>query len=259
MLFPNISGTARRCVGVLVLLPIIAAVFFDARIAGIVIALIAIGMSYEFGKMVTMPTPAKLTLSLCIILQALPIWVVDLGPWWHAGLAFLAFGITLTYYRLLESVFALALALCLYFTVLLLSEPSGHWQLLMLAAVIAACDSAAYFVGRFIGGAKLAPAISPNKTISGSIGGIIAAMAVMAGAASFFELGLVMALLLGFGLAVFSQIGDLLESALKRRVDVKDSGVILPGHGGLLDRFDGYLLTVPGFYIFLFVIQDAGT
>ena len=86
MLFPNISGTARRCIGVLVLLPIIVAVFFDARIASIVIALIAVGMAYEFGKMVTMPMLAKLTLCLCIILQALPIWVVDLGLWWHAGM-----------------------------------------------------------------------------------------------------------------------------------------------------------------------------
>jgi phosphatidate cytidylyltransferase len=124
----------------------------------------------------------------------------------------------------------------------------------MLAAVIGACDSAAYFVGRFVGGAKLAPAISPNKTISGSVGGIVAAIAVMLGIAPFLELSLLMALLLGFGLAVLSQIGDLLESALKRRVNVKDSGSILPGHGGLLDRFDGYLITVPGFYIFLFVI-----
>lgn len=253
MLFPNISGTARRCIGVFVLLPIIAAVFFDPRSASIVIALIAVGMAFEFGKMVTMPMMAKLTLCLCIILQALPIWVVDLGLWWHVGLAFLAFVITLTYHRLLESVFALVLAHCLYFTVLLLSEPVGHWRLLMLAAVIAACDSAAYFVGRFVGGAKLASAISPNKTISGSVGGIIAAMAVMLGIAPSLDLGFVMALLLGFGLAVLSQIGDLLESALKRRVNVKDSGSILPGHGGLLDRFDGYLLTVPGFYVFLFV------
>ena len=254
MLSPNISGTAWRCIGVLVLLPIIAAVFFDARIASIVIALIAVGMAYEFGKMVTMPMLAKLTLCLCIILQALPIWLVDLGPWWHAGLACLAFVITLTYHQLLESVFALVLALCLYFTVLVLSEPSGHWQLLMLAAVIAACDSAAYFVGRFIGGAKLASAISPNKTISGSVGGIIAAMAVMPGIAPFLELGPVMALMFGLGLAVLSQIGDLHESALKRRLNVKDSGAILPGHGGLLDRFDGYLFTVPGFYLFFFAI-----
>jgi len=62
------------------------------------------------------------------------------------------------------------------------------------------------------------------------------------------------ALCLGGGVAVLSQIGDLLESALKRRLNVKDSGSILPGHGGLLDRFDGYLFTVPGFYLFFFAI-----
>ena len=62
------------------------------------------------------------------------------------------------------------------------------------------------------------------------------------------------ALFLGCGVAILSQIGDLLESALKRRLQVKDSGSILPGHGGLLDRFDGYLFTVPCFYMFFFVI-----
>ena len=125
----------------------------------------------------------------------------------------------------------------------------------MLATIISACDSAAYFVGRFIGGPKLASSVSPSKTVSGSVGGVIAAVAVSMGIAPFIKLGLMTALLLGFGLAVLSQIGDLLESALKRRVNVKDSGFILPGHGGLLDRFDGYLLTVPAFYIFVFVLE----
>ena len=61
-------------------------------------------------------------------------------------------------------------------------------------------------------------------------------------------------LFLGCGVAILSQIGDLLESALKRHFNIKDSGAILPGHGGLLDRFDGYLFTVPGFYLFFFTI-----
>ena len=65
-------------------------------------------------------------------------------------------------------------------------------------------------------------------------------------------MGSVAALFLGCGVAVLSQIGDLLESALKRRLNVKDSSSLLLGHGGLLDRFDGYLLTVPGFYLFFF-------
>ena len=68
------------------------------------------------------------------------------------------------------------------------------------------------------------------------------------------RLDILTALYLGCGVAVLSQIGDLHESALKRRLNVKDSGTILPGHGGLLDRFDGYLFTVPGFYLFFFAI-----
>ena len=108
--------------------------------------------------------------------------------------------------------------------------------------------------------------VSPNKTVSGSVGGVVAAIAVVAGLAGIPSLApiaglgpitgldLEIVLLLGCGVAVLSQIGDLLESALKRRLNVKDSGSILPGHGGLLDRFDGYLLTVPGFYLFFFPI-----
>jgi phosphatidate cytidylyltransferase len=166
----------------------------------------------------------------------------------------------------LAGLFAIALSICLYFSALLLNQTDGHWLLLMLAAVVAACDSAAYFVGRSVGGVKLAPLISPNKTVSGSVGGIIAAIAVMAGFAGIPALAPIaglgpitgldvgVALCLGGGVAVLSQIGDLLESALKRRLNVKDSGSILPGHGGLLDRFDGYLFTVPGFYLFFFAI-----
>ena len=101
--------------------------------------------------------------------------------------------------------------------------------------------------------------------MSGSVGGIVAAIAVMVclskiqalapitGLGPVTGLDTVVALFFGCGVAVLSQIGDLLESALKRYFNVKDSGSLLPGHGGLLDRFDGYLFTVPGFYLFLFV------
>ncbi len=131
-------------------------------------------------------------------------------------------------------------------------------------SVVAASDRTAYFIGRSVGGVKLAPSISPNKTVSGSVGGIVAAIAVMVGLSKIQALALitglgpvtgldsVVALFLGCSVAVLSQIGDLLESALKRNFNVKDSSALLPGHGGLLDRFDGYLFTVPGFYLFLF-------
>ena len=265
MVVPQISGTARRFIGVLVLCPIITAVWIDVKIASIVVAVLAIGMAYEFSKMMKMSAIVATILTLLIALQSLPIWVFDAGVIWHSGLAVASFLITMAYRGVLAGLFAIALSLCLYFSKLLLNQTDGHWLLLLLAAMIAASDSAAYFVGRSVGGAKLAPLVSPNKTVSGSVGGIVAATAVLTGLASmpalssFHGLGPItgldieVALFFGCGVAVLSQVGDLMESALKRRLNVKDSGSILPGHGGLLDRFDGYLFTVPGFYLFFFV------
>ena len=262
----QLSGTTRRFIGVLVLIPIITAVWIDGKIASIVVAFLGAGMAYEFSKMLKMPAIMAIALTLLIAVQSLPVWVFDAGAAWHSGAAAVSFGVTMMYRGALAGLFAIALSICLYFSALLLNQTDGHWLLLMLAAVVAACDSAAYFVGRSVGGVKLAPLISPNKTVSGSVGGIIAAIAVMAGFAGIPALATIaglgpitgldvgVALCFGGGVAVLSQIGDLLESALKRRLNVKDSGSILPGHGGLLDRFDGYLFTVPGFYLFFFVI-----
>ena len=100
----------------------------------------------------------------------------------------------------------------------------------------------AYVFGKTIGGAKLAPVISPNKTWAGLAGGIIGA-AIIGAVMSFFIPNTSAIYLIMFGgiLAVISQIGDLFESYLKRKYDVKDSGGILPGHGGMLDRLDGML------------------
>ena len=106
-----------------------------------------------------------------------------MGVAWHSGLAVVSFGITIMYRGALAGLFAIALSICLYFSALLLNQTDGHWLLLLLAAVVAACDSAAYFVGRSVGGVKLAPLVSPNKTVSGSVGGIVAAIAVMVGLA----------------------------------------------------------------------------
>ena len=112
--------------------------------------------------------------------------------------------------------------------------------------VITACDSAAYFVGRSIGGPKLFVAVSPNKTLSGSAGGLVAASISCVFLADFLYLeGIYAAIGAGVVLGCIAQSGDLLESAVKRRAGVKDSGTIIPGHGGLLDRFDGYLLVLP--------------
>jgi phosphatidate cytidylyltransferase len=120
------------------------------------------------------------------------------------------------------------------------SQPLGFALALWTLAIVWATDIGAYFAGRAIGGPKLAPAISPNKTWAGLAGGMIAAGIVGALIAQFGHLP-ALALWLAPFLAVVAQLGDLLESGMKRRVGVKDSGKILPGHGGLLDRIDGLL------------------
>ncbi len=106
------------------------------------------------------------------------------------------------------------------------------------------CDIGAYFAGKFIGGAKLAPVISPNKTWAGLIGGLI--LASLFGAFMHWQYGLAMRLTLATPLlALLAQGGDLFESWLKRRAGIKDSGTIFPGHGGVLDRLDGLVPVAP--------------
>ncbi len=120
----------------------------------------------------------------------------------------------------------------------------GFEATVFLFLCVWAADIIAYFTGRALGGPKLAPAISPNKTWSGAIGGIVGAMLVAGGLATWYlaqsggiKAGYFIALA-GF-LAVLSVLGDLFESGLKRRAGVKDSGNLLPGHGGVMDRLDG--------------------
>ncbi|MCM3667746.1 phosphatidate cytidylyltransferase [Mesobacillus maritimus] len=113
--------------------------------------------------------------------------------------------------------------------------------------IIWATDSGAYFIGRAMGKRKLWPEISPNKTVEGAFGGIICAIIVAIIFALFTNIGVSLwALVLATAvLSVFGQVGDLVESALKRHYHVKDSGNILPGHGGILDRFDSLLFVLP--------------
>ncbi|UPY35946.1 CDP-archaeol synthase [Sediminicoccus sp. KRV36] len=124
---------------------------------------------------------------------------------------------------------------------------AGRGNVIFLFLVVWASDIGAYFTGRFLGGPKLAPAISPNKTWSGALGGVLGAMLV--GVAAALALGggssimAIAAVALVLGLA--SQSGDMFESWMKRRFGVKDSSALLPGHGGLLDRLDGVLAAAP--------------
>ncbi|MGD9837337.1 MAG: phosphatidate cytidylyltransferase [Afipia sp.] len=120
----------------------------------------------------------------------------------------------------------------------------GFIGLMFVLLVVWVTDIGGYFAGRGIGGPKLWPRVSPKKTWAGAIGGLVLALVVAAGFAllGFGRMGPM--LLLGAVLSVVSQLGDLFESAVKRRFDVKDSSHIIPGHGGLLDRLDGFVAAI---------------
>ena len=133
-------------------------------------------------------------------------------------------------------------------------QPNGPALALWTLIVVILTDTGAYFAGRAIGGPKLAPAISPSKTWAGVVGGMIAALIGGALVGHLAELPPAM-LWLGAPLAAVAQAGDLFESALKRRAGVKDSGALLPGHGGVLDRIDGAMPVV----ILVAALVAAGT
>lgn len=128
----------------------------------------------------------------------------------------------------------------------ILVRETGIHLLLLILFVVWSTDTFAYLVGRKIGKNKLAPRISPNKTIEGSVGGTVAAMIVAAIYLTFNTFNHSFAYMMAamFALSIIGQMGDLAESAMKRFFGVKDSGKILPGHGGLLDRFDSLLFAM---------------
>jgi phosphatidate cytidylyltransferase len=130
-----------------------------------------------------------------------------------------------------------------------LLDDGREWIFLTLV-VIMCCDTCAYLVGSRIGKNKLYPLISPNKSIEGAVGGILGAVlgALLAKVLFFSALGVGFALLVGLVLGVAGQLGDLFESLLKRACGVKDSGTMIPGHGGILDRLDSLLFAFPLMY-----------
>lgn len=144
--------------------------------------------------------------------------------------------------------------------VALLHLRQGGWQpVLWLLVVVWATDIGGYIFGRWIGGPKLAPRLSPKKTWAGLIGG--AGLAAVAGAAAIAVLhragAAVLAVPGAAALALVAQAGDLAESAVKRHYGAKDSGSLIPGHGGVLDRIDGLLAAAPVFALFTALLDAS--
>lgn len=165
-------------------------------------------------------------------------------------------------YSRLENVFSLLcttgfaslyIGFCTANLILLYALPGGASWIIVLTAITAGSDTGAYYAGRTLGKKKLCPHVSPGKTVAGAVGGILAGVVaaelivfLLPISTPIFPLALVAVVLVVIGI-----IGDLLESVIKRAMQVKDSGTLLRGHGGILDRVDSLLLTSPVFYILL--------
>ena len=131
-----------------------------------------------------------------------------------------------------------------------------EWTLLLFFTIWMG-DTAAFYTGRSIGRHKLYPEISPNKTVEGAIGGIVGSFVIVALARTWYlnQLSLIDVTVISIGIAVMGQLGDLCESMFKRSAGVKDSGSLIPGHGGVLDRFDSTLFAAPILYYYLVLIK----
>lgn len=245
------SDVTTRVFTALALIPIVAIIYFGGPLAILLCLAIAAVMASEVLG-VSQVKAASLRGVLTYLIVLIPaatlainavVMPIGVAPNYVLMAAVIAGFITMT--TLVARLVLIFLTLCIYSLIsILLMETGVLWLMLAVAAVVAA-DSAAYFGGRRFGGPKLAPMISPSKTWSGACfgvtGGAIAGFAV----GSLLGIEPNLSALMGLFIADLSIGGDLLESWFKRKYGVKDSGNILPGHGGFLDRFDGFLLVLP--------------
>ena len=140
---------------------------------------------------------------------------------------------------------------------LIIHQPHGPWLLLFAFAVVALADVGGYVAGNLFGKHKLAPLVSPGKTWEGFFGGILLQCILIASMASFMpeKITTVMLVALVIPVSLYSVLGDLFESMIKRHSGVKDSGNILPGHGGVLDRIDGLIAALPLFALLFLLLS----
>lgn len=198
-----------------------------------------------------------------LVLGPLTLWIIYLGGYPFIG--FILLGAALSLYEFygmerqgqkflpMMAVWTAYTLICAAaFIHLRLDFSDGLYLVLAVMVTVWACDIGAYVTGKNIGGPKLAPALSPKKTWSGLIGGITCSGLTLMGLDLWhdsFPVHSALIFLTGFILGAVGQAGDLLISSIKRRVGVKDTGHIIPGHGGLLDRIDSLLLVVPVFLV----------
>ena len=257
----NYSNLQKRCITAVILGPVVITLIFAGfPYLNTLIGFAVVIMWFEWVRMVV-PRQSSLLSSLCIFL-IVSVLLASLGLW-RVAWASVILGsclvwIVLQFLKITSRFYSVAAflgfgAVGLSILSLRIFPGDGGILLLWLFVSVWVTDSGAYFFGKLFGGPKLAPSVSPGKTWAGLIGGVFCSGLWCLFAGLYFAIGSAIELAaLGIILALLAQSGDLLMSKAKRTFMVKDTGSLLPGHGGLIDRLDGLLLTAPAFTVFVF-------
>jgi phosphatidate cytidylyltransferase len=239
----------RRVVAALVLAPVAVAIAYAGGwLWTTLVTLAAIGLYVEWLMIVGVARETRVVTSGAVAL-AISGLCLALG---RIDASLLALALGLAAVALLSSErrtwiatgFGYAAAAQIASVLVRLDQVWGFVALILVLLVVWVTDIGGYFAGRGIGGPKLWPRVSPKKTWAGAVGGFAASLVIAAGFAAFGLGKTGPLLLLGAVLSIASQLGDLFESAVKRRFGVKDSSHFIPGHGGLMDRLDGFVAAV---------------
>ncbi|MEO9600437.1 phosphatidate cytidylyltransferase [Parasphingorhabdus sp.] len=235
----------RVIVGVILVAAAVLAEYFGGVLLWLLVVLMALGIMSEWAGLTGRLEKRMLAM------YALSVPLAIMSPW-AAGASFLALGLIIGA-AMFVAVFdrSLKLATGVFYAglpalaiIYLRDIDNGILIVFWTLALVWATDIGAYFSGRAIGGPKLAPQFSPNKTWAGLIGGVALTAAASYGLHVYWGLPFYL-VLLSIPLAILAQMGDLFESWLKRRAGVKDSGTVFPGHGGVMDRLDGLIPVAP--------------
>lgn len=240
---------ARRTLSALVMIPVVLGITAWGGVPFVLLWLVAAAaVLYEWSHVARLARPfAYMALGLAGICAALAALAYGQGGVALVALLVVALlGAAACGTRRAAALGILvAAAACVPAVVLRGDDRIGLTAILFVYAIVWCTDIGAYFVGRAVGGPRLWPRLSPNKTWSGAIGGAV--IGTLAGCALLVAMGLVFTpamVVLGLVLSVAGQFGDLAESAFKRAFGVKDAGRLIPGHGGVLDRLDGFMAVV---------------
>ena len=261
------GGLAVRVIAAVVFVPIIfACIYFgNWALTGLAAFLSAVGI-FEYARAVNKRLEHPINYALVIICA---LFIVGVMKWHYeyALSALLVVFIVIFIAEIFASYHDVKRAIATVFGMVYIpvifglfqafeAIPNGKVYIWMLFVIAFLTDTFAYFVGRFLGRHKLAPAISPKKTIEGSIGGIVFAVAGMIAYGVVLQqvfhmtLPVISLIVVAVLASVAGQCGDLAASMIKRHCDVKDFGKIIPGHGGILDRFDSILFVLPIVYVY---------